>query len=113
MNYNEAQSLFYSGKAAMFPTGAWLIGSIEQAMGGAKSPVGLFPYPGPTGPGILTTVLSSGLFISAKTQHLAAAEKFLEFEGGNSATAKAYSNRATCQDTLSSFRRPHLAISPC
>ena len=88
VNYNEAQSLFYSGKAAMFPTGAWLIGSIEQAMGGAKSPVGLFPYPGPTGPGILTTGLSSGLFISAKTQHLAAAEKFLEFEGGNSATAQ-------------------------
>ena len=76
VSFAEAESLFFSGKAALFATGTWIIPDIVQSM---KDPVGYFNYPAANGTGIPTGSLGAGYMLSAKSKHLAAAEKFLEF----------------------------------
>ncbi len=64
VNYDSSKALFYSGKAAMVPTGSWLVTELDT---NAKFKVGYIPFPGPDGPGIFTGGLGSGPFISAGT----------------------------------------------
>lgn len=76
ITYDNANALFYSGKAAMNPTGTWQAQAIEKNV---KFPVGFMPFPGPSGPGIIATGLGSGVFVSAKTKNPDAALKFLNY----------------------------------
>ncbi|GAB2656448.1 ABC transporter substrate-binding protein [Kribbella swartbergensis] len=76
LSYDNANALFYSGKAAMLPTGSWLIDGIEQ---NAKFKVGYIPFPAPSGPGIFTGGLGSGPFISAGSKNTDAALKLVDF----------------------------------
>ena len=60
VTYDNANALFYSGKAAMNPTGSWLALDIERNV---KFGVGFIPFPTTGGPGIFSGGLGSGTFI--------------------------------------------------
>jgi raffinose/stachyose/melibiose transport system substrate-binding protein len=77
VNYDNANALFYSGKAAMNPTGSWLAMDIER---NADFEVGFIPFPAPDGPGIFSGGLGSGTFVSASTAHLDASIAFLDYQ---------------------------------
>jgi raffinose/stachyose/melibiose transport system substrate-binding protein len=77
VTYDNANALFYSGKAAMNPTGSWLAQEIERQ---AKFKVGFMPFPAADGPGIFSGGLGSGTFISASSKKVDAAEKFLNYQ---------------------------------
>jgi raffinose/stachyose/melibiose transport system substrate-binding protein len=76
VTYDNANALFYSGKAAMNPTGSWLVKDIEA---NAKFDVGFIPFPAESGPGIFSGGLGSGVFVSAKSKKIDAALKFLDY----------------------------------
>jgi ABC-type glycerol-3-phosphate transport system substrate-binding protein len=50
LTYDGANALFYSGEAAMNPTGTWLVSEIVQAV--QEFEVGFFPFPSIDGSGI-------------------------------------------------------------
>lgn len=77
VGYDNANALFYSGKAAMNPTGSWLAQEIERQ---AKFKVGFIPFPASSRKGIFSGGLGSGTFISATSQKIDAAEKFLAYQ---------------------------------
>ncbi|WP_433167045.1 ABC transporter substrate-binding protein [Kribbella sp. CA-247076] len=76
VTYDNANALFYSGKAAMNPTGSWLALDIER---NAKFEVGFVPFPAKDGPGIFSGGLGSGTFVSASTTKAEASIKFLDY----------------------------------
>ncbi|MBW3657938.1 MAG: extracellular solute-binding protein [Actinobacteria bacterium] len=76
VDYDGSIAMFYSGEAAMIPTGSWLVGEIDD---NTDFEVGYIPFPGPDGPGIFAGGLGSGPFISANTSHKDAAVQFLDF----------------------------------
>jgi raffinose/stachyose/melibiose transport system substrate-binding protein len=77
VGYDNANALFYSGKAAMNPTGSWLAQEIERQ---AKFEVGFIPFPSSTGKGIFSGGLGSGTFISASSKKVEASEQFLNYQ---------------------------------
>ena len=76
VDYDNSAALFYSGDAAMIPTGSWLVGEIDDNV---NFDVGYIPFPAPDGPGIFTGGLGSGPYISAGTDKTEAAVEFLDF----------------------------------
>lgn len=76
VGYDAANAQFYSGEAAMVPTGSWLITDIEK---NTDFEVGYIPFPGPDGAGVFTGGLGSGPFISGGTQKTDAALKLVDF----------------------------------
>ena len=76
VDYDTATAQFFSGDAAMIPTGSWLVGEIDD---NADFEVGYIPFPAPDGPGIFTGGLGSGPFVSAGTSKVDAAIEFLDF----------------------------------
>ena len=76
INYDTGNALFYSGKAAINPTGSWLALDTER---NAKFEVGYVPFPSSTGKGIFCGGLGAGIFINATTTKVDAAEKFLDY----------------------------------
>lgn len=76
VDYDTAIAQFYSGEAAMLPTGSWLVGEIDDH---TDFEVGYIPFPAPDGEGIFTGGLGSGPYISATTDKVDAAVEFLDF----------------------------------
>ncbi len=76
VDYDTAIAQFYSGDAAMLPTGSWLVGEIDD---NADFEAGYIPFPAPDGQGIFTGGLGSGPYVSATTQKRDAAIEFLDF----------------------------------
>ena len=76
VDYDTSISMFYSGEAAMIPTGSWLVGEIDDNV---DFEVGYVPFPGPDGEGIFTGGLGSGPFVSAGTTKTEAAVEFVDF----------------------------------
>ena len=76
VDYDSSTALFYSGDAAMIPTGSWLVGEIDD---NTDFEVGYIPFPAPDGPGIFTGGLGSGPYVSAGTPAKDAAVQFLDF----------------------------------
>lgn len=76
VDYDTSISLFFSGDAAMIPTGSWLVGEIDDNV---DFEVGYIPFPAPDGPGIFTGGLGSGPFVSVGTSKSDAAIEFLDF----------------------------------
>jgi raffinose/stachyose/melibiose transport system substrate-binding protein len=77
VSYDNGNALFFSGDAAMVPTGSWLVGDIEAAEVGFE--VGFMPFPSESGPGIWTGGLGSGPYISANSQNPEAALAFVDY----------------------------------
>jgi raffinose/stachyose/melibiose transport system substrate-binding protein len=76
VDYDTSTAMFFSGQAAMIPTGSWLVGEIDDNV---DFEVGYIPFPAPAGPGIFTGGLGSGPWISATASNKKAAEEFLNF----------------------------------
>ena len=76
VDYDTSIAMFYSGEAAMIPTGSWLVGEIDDNV---DFEVGFIPFPAPDGPGIFTGGLGSGPFIAADTDKTEAAVEFVDF----------------------------------
>lgn len=76
LSYDNSNALFYSGKAAMDPTGTWLI---QDFVSTVKFKVGFIPFPGPDGKGIFSTDVGGGTFMSATSKNTGASIKFLNY----------------------------------
>lgn len=76
VSYDNSNALFYSGKAAMDPTGTWLI---QDFAGTVKFKVGFMPFPGPDGKGIFSTDVGGGTFMSATSKNTVSSIKFLNY----------------------------------
>lgn len=78
LSYDEANALFYSGEAAMNPTGTWLVSEIVQTVQDFE--VGFFPFPSIQGSGISPPAgLGSGLFVAKKASNLQGAIEFIDY----------------------------------
>ena len=76
VNYNDGNSLFYSGKATMDPTGEWLLSSVASS---SKFPYGYFAFPAPKGHGTFADGIGATVFINAHTKHLQDALTYMNF----------------------------------
>ena len=78
ITYDGANALFYSGQAAMNPTGTWLVPEIVQAVQNFE--VGFFPFPSIEGSGISPPAgLGSGLFVAADAKNPDGAITFIDY----------------------------------
>ena len=76
VDYDSSLAMFYSGESPILPTGSWLVGEIDD---NTDFEVGYVPFPAPDGPGIYSSGLGSGPYISATTSKKDAALEFLDF----------------------------------
>jgi len=107
VGYDNANALFYSGDAAMVPTGSWLVTDLDK---NADFKVGYIPFPGPDGPGIFTGGLGSGPFISAGTKKTAAALKLVDFLASSANARWTVENLKTIPPTAVDTK--NLKVSP-
>ena len=78
ITYDDANARFYSGEAAMLPTGTWLVSEIVQTVQDFE--VGFFPFPSIDGSGISPpTGLGSGLFVANKSNNPKGAIEFIDY----------------------------------
>jgi raffinose/stachyose/melibiose transport system substrate-binding protein len=78
ITYDDANTRFYSGEAAMLPTGTWLVPEIIQTIQDFE--VGFFPFPSIDGSGVAPpTGLGSGLFVAADAENPEGAITFLDY----------------------------------
>jgi raffinose/stachyose/melibiose transport system substrate-binding protein len=78
ITYDGANTLFYSGEAAMLPTGTWIVPEIIQAIQDFE--VGFFPFPSIDGSSVARPVgLGSGLFVAADAKNPGGAITFLDY----------------------------------
>ncbi len=76
--YDDANTLFYSGKAAMNPTGTWLVSEIVQAVQDFE--VGFFPFPSIGGSGISPPGgVGAALFVAANAKNPEGAIEFIDY----------------------------------
>jgi raffinose/stachyose/melibiose transport system substrate-binding protein len=78
ITYDEASARFYSGEAAMLPTGTWLVPEIVQTVQDFE--VGFFPFPSIEGSGISPPAgLGAGLFVAKKASNPKGAIDFIDY----------------------------------
>src|SRR5918993_179665 len=78
LNYDGANALFYTGDAAMNPTGTWLVPEIVQTVQDFE--VGFFPFPSIEGSGISPPAgLGSGLFVAKEARNPQGAIEFIDY----------------------------------
>jgi raffinose/stachyose/melibiose transport system substrate-binding protein len=78
ITYDEASALFYTGEAAMLPTGTWLVSEIVQTVQDFE--VGFFPFPSIDGSGISPPAgLGAGLFVAKEASNLQGAIEFIDY----------------------------------
>jgi raffinose/stachyose/melibiose transport system substrate-binding protein len=77
VTYEDANALFYSEKAAMIPTGTWLVSEITEK---AKFDVGFMPFPSIDGSSVSPPAgLGGGMFVNAKGKNPDAAFAYLDW----------------------------------
>ena len=77
LDYDSGNALFYSQKAAMLPTGTWLISDLAQK---APFEVGFFPFPSIDGSSVAPPAgVGSGLFVNAQSKNKQAAYEFMNW----------------------------------
>jgi raffinose/stachyose/melibiose transport system substrate-binding protein len=78
LSSDGANALFYTGEAAMNPTGTWLVPEIVQTVQDFE--VGFFPFPSIEGSGISPPAgLGSGLFVAKKASTPRGAIDFIDY----------------------------------
>jgi raffinose/stachyose/melibiose transport system substrate-binding protein len=78
ITYEDANSLFYAGQAAMIPTGTWLVVEIDETV--QNFDVEFFPFPSIDGSGISPPGgVGGGLFMAAETDAPEATLKLLDY----------------------------------
>ena len=79
VTYEDANALFYAGKAAMIPTGTWLVSEITDNTKD-KFDVGFFPFPAIDGGKVSPPAgLGGGTFVAANSKNKDAAFEFLDW----------------------------------
>ena len=76
VDYDTGIASYWSGEAAILPTGSWLVGELDD---NADFESGYIPFPATDGPGIFAGGLGSGPFVSAETDKKEAAIEFVDF----------------------------------
>jgi raffinose/stachyose/melibiose transport system substrate-binding protein len=78
ITYDDANSLFYAGKAAMLPTGTWLISAIVETVQNFE--VGFFPFPSIEGSDIAPAAgTGTGLFVAKNATNPEGAITFIDY----------------------------------
>jgi raffinose/stachyose/melibiose transport system substrate-binding protein len=78
VTFDEASALFYSGEAAMLPTGTWLVSEIVQTVQDFE--VGFFPFPSIDGSSISPPAgLGAGLFVAKEASNPQGAIEFIDY----------------------------------
>jgi raffinose/stachyose/melibiose transport system substrate-binding protein len=78
LSYDAANALFYSGEAAMNPTGTWLVSEIVQTVQDFE--VGFFPFPSIEGSGISPPAgVGAGLFVAKEASNPQGAIEFIDY----------------------------------
>jgi raffinose/stachyose/melibiose transport system substrate-binding protein len=78
ITYDDANTRFYSGEAAMLPTGTWLVPEIVQAVQDFE--VDFFPFPSIDGSGVAPpTGVGTGLFVAAEASNPEGAIEFIDY----------------------------------
>jgi len=78
ITYDDANTRFYSGEAAMLPSGTWLVSEIVQAVQDFE--VGFFPFPSIDGSGISPPAgVGTGLFVAAEANNPEGAIEFIDY----------------------------------
>jgi raffinose/stachyose/melibiose transport system substrate-binding protein len=78
LTYDGANALFYSGEAAMNPTGTWLVSEIVQAV--QEFEVGFFPFPSIEGSGISPPAgVGTGRFVAKGASNPQEAFTFIDY----------------------------------
>ena len=78
LTYDSANALFYSGEAAMNPTGTWLVSEIVQAV--QEFEVGFFPFPSIEGSGISPPAgVGTGWFVAKDANNPQGAITFIDY----------------------------------
>ena len=78
ITYDDANSLFFSGQAAMVPTGTWLVPTIDESVQDFE--VGVFPFPSIDGSGISPPAgVGSGLFVAKNAKEPEGAIAFIDY----------------------------------
>jgi raffinose/stachyose/melibiose transport system substrate-binding protein len=78
ITYDDANALFYSGEAAMLPTGTWLVPTIDEMVQDFE--VGFFAFPSISGSGIAPPAgLGDALFVSKDAANPEGAIKFIDY----------------------------------
>jgi ABC-type glycerol-3-phosphate transport system substrate-binding protein len=78
ITYEDANALFYAGKAAMVPTGTWLVPEIDETVQNFE--VEFFPFPSIDGSSISPpSGVGGGLFVAAETDEPEATIRLLDY----------------------------------
>jgi len=78
LSYDSANALFYSGEAAMNPTGTWLVSEVVQAV--QEFEVGYFPFPSIDGSGISPPAgVGTGWFVAKDAKNPQGAITFIDY----------------------------------
>ena len=78
IEYEDANALFFAGKAAMLPTGTWLVSQITQQ---APFEVGFFPFPSIDGSKVAPPAgVGGGWFVAERSKKKAAVYEFLDWQ---------------------------------
>jgi raffinose/stachyose/melibiose transport system substrate-binding protein len=78
ITYDDANALFYSGEAAMNPTGTWLVSTIVESVQDFE--VGIFPFPSIDGSGISPPAgVGGGLFVAKNAKNPQGAITFIDY----------------------------------
>ncbi len=78
ITYDDANALFFSGQAAMVPTGTWLVSTIVESVQDFE--VGFFPFPSIDGSSISPPAgVGAGLFVAKNAKNPEGAIAFLDY----------------------------------
>ena len=78
ITYDDANALFFSGKAAMLPTGTWLVSTLVESVQDFE--VGIFPFPSIDGSSISPPAgVGSGLFVAKNAKNPEGAIAFIDY----------------------------------
>ena len=78
VTYDDANALFFSGEAAMLPTGTWLVPTIAETVQDFE--VGFFAFPSINGSGVAPPAgLGDALFVSKDAANPEGAIKFIDY----------------------------------
>ena len=78
LTYDDSNSLFFSGEAAMLPTGTWLVSQISETVQDFE--VDFFPFPSIDGSGISPPAgVGSGLFVARDARNPEGAIDFIDY----------------------------------
>jgi ABC-type glycerol-3-phosphate transport system substrate-binding protein len=104
LNYPRMQQAFLQEKAVMYPMGSWAASA--TAVGKAPFGVGVFRIPTNSGRLVEPDFSAGGVFVSAKSDHIAAAKKLATFWSLDPKTARTLAINDALIMTIKGFKAP-------